>query len=124
MNNVANTLEPNPINSDDSQPALWDLVIKDFNRLYIGSEKTKSAVSILMKERDAFGHKKYSIHLKIHNGRNFLNDSAQEAYDLIVYLRGAIEENKHPEKRDVLEEIYKDTLNTIVKLYEISELEK
>ena len=64
--------QPDPI-PNDSKP-VWELVIED------------------MKKRDTFGRKKYGTPLQINNGRNFLQDAYEELLDLIVYLRGAIEE--------------------------------
>lgn len=55
---------------------IWDLVIQD------------------MKQRDADGAKKYGTHLQAFNGRNPLVDAYQEALDLVVYLRQAIEEQR------------------------------
>lgn len=40
------------------------------------------------------GNKKYGEPLKAHNGRNALWDAYQEALDLAMYLRQAIEEQK------------------------------
>ncbi len=55
---------------------VWEMVIED------------------MKERDNFGRERYGTPLQIHNSRSFLVDAYQEALDLVVYLRGLIEENK------------------------------
>lgn len=67
-----NTPEPAP-RANDSRP-IWDLVIED------------------MKARDAAGRQKYGTPLQAHNGRDPLVDAYQEALDLVVYLRQAIEE--------------------------------
>jgi hypothetical protein len=58
----------------------WELVIAD------------------MKARDNLGRAGYGTALQPHNGRNSLVDAYQEALDLAVYLRNAIEEQKarHP----------------------------
>lgn len=69
-----NKPEPAPI-PNKSRP-VWELVIED------------------MKARDQFGREKYKTPLQAHNGRDFLVDAYQEALDLCVYLRGAIEERK------------------------------
>lgn len=53
---------------------IWDLVVED------------------MKKRDAFGKSKYGVHLQAFNGRDVLQDAYEEALDLCVYLRQAIEE--------------------------------
>jgi hypothetical protein len=64
--------EPPPIAND--RAAVWDLVIAD------------------MRERDATGRAKYGTPLQVRNGRDALVDAYQEALDLVVYLRQAIEE--------------------------------
>lgn len=58
----------------NNKPAVWDLVIAD------------------MRERDTVGRQRYGTPLQPHNGRDMLVDAYQEALDLVVYLRGAIEE--------------------------------
>jgi hypothetical protein len=69
-----NTPEPPPIRT--SGRTIWDLVIED------------------MKARDASGREKYGTPLQAHNGRDALVDAYQEALDLAVYLRQAIEERE------------------------------
>lgn len=64
--------QPDPIPTDG--PAIWDLVIQD------------------MKDRDAKGRKAYGVPLQAHNGRDPLRDAYEEALDLAVYLRQALEE--------------------------------
>lgn len=66
--------QPPPIPSD--RAAVWDLVIAD------------------MHERDAVGRERYGTPLQPHNGRDALVDAYQEALDLVVYLRQAIEERR------------------------------
>ena len=70
-----NTPQPMPI--PNTHPAVWDLVIAD------------------MAERDQIGVQKYGTRLQPHNGRDFLVDAYQESLDLVVYLRGEIEQRKH-----------------------------
>lgn len=72
----ANRPEPAPIPSD--RPAIWTLVVED------------------MTERDRIGTAKYGTPLQAHNGRDALKDAYQEALDLVVYLRQAIEERRQP----------------------------
>lgn len=43
-------------------------------------------------ERSAAGTRKYGTKLRAHNGRDALVDAYQEALDLCMYLRQAIEE--------------------------------
>lgn len=64
--------EPAPI-PNDRVPS-WHLVIKD------------------MESRNAFGVAKYGTPLQAFNGRDALKDAYEEALDLCVYLRTAMEE--------------------------------
>lgn len=54
--------------------AIWDLVIED------------------MRQRDALGCRRYGKRLTANNGRDALRDAYEEALDLAVYLRQAIQE--------------------------------
>jgi hypothetical protein len=65
---------PQPAPRQAAGPAIWSLVIED------------------MRERDALGRARYGTALQAHNGRDALVDAYQEALDLVVYLRQAIEE--------------------------------
>ncbi len=60
----------------ESKGDCWKLVIKD------------------MEERRLHGIEKYGTALQAHNGRDPLIDAYQEALDLCVYLRQALEERK------------------------------
>lgn len=62
--------------SQPSQGDMWLEVIKD------------------MEARRLHGIKKYGVPVQPHNGRDPLVDAYQEALDLCVYLRQAIEERK------------------------------
>ncbi len=64
--------QPPPVPND--RPAVWELVIAD------------------MQDRDRVGRARYGTPLQPHNGRDALVDAYQEALDLVVYLRQAIEE--------------------------------
>lgn len=55
---------------------IWELVIAD------------------MRERDRVGRERYGTPLQAHNGRDALQDAYEEALDLAVYLRQAIEEKR------------------------------
>lgn len=55
---------------------IWELVVAD------------------MQERDRVGRARYGTPLQAHNGRDALVDAYQEALDLVVYLRQAIEERE------------------------------
>lgn len=65
--------EQSPPISNASTP-IWDLVIAD------------------MHERDHVGRQRYGTPLQAGNGRDALIDAYEEALDLVVYLRQAIEE--------------------------------
>ena len=62
--------EPKP---NDSRP-IWELVIED------------------MQSRDHVGRERYGTPLQANNGRDSLRDAYEEALDLAVYLKTAIEE--------------------------------
>lgn len=72
-----NAPQPTPVPTRG--PAIWDLVIED------------------MRARDASGAAKYGTRLQAHNGRDALVDAYQEALDLAVYLRQALEERRAPD---------------------------
>lgn len=67
-------MQPDPIQNEGQ--AIWHLVIAD------------------MKARDALGRQRYGTPLQAFNGRDALQDAYEEALDLAVYLRQAIEERK------------------------------
>lgn len=68
--------------ADDEQPEprpttgrpVWELVVED------------------MHARDRLGRRRYGVPLQAGNGRDALRDAYEEALDLVVYLRQAIEE--------------------------------
>jgi hypothetical protein len=64
-----------PPRPSDRRP-IWELVVED------------------MQERDRVGRQRYGTPLQAHNGRDALVDAYQEALDLAVYLRQAIEERE------------------------------
>jgi hypothetical protein len=75
-------MDETEINAEQPNPAvnvstpIWDLVIAD------------------MRARDRVGRQCYGTPLQAHNGRDALVDAYQEALDLVVYLRQAIEERE------------------------------
>lgn len=69
-------LAPQPPPQPTTGRPIWDLVIED------------------MRARDLQGRAKYGVPLQANNGRDPLMDAYQEALDLCVYLRQAIEERK------------------------------
>jgi hypothetical protein len=74
MSTAINQHEPAPT-PNDSKP-IRDLVIED------------------MRDRDRVGRERYGTPLQANNGRDALVDAYQEALDLVVYLRQAIEERR------------------------------
>lgn len=64
--------QPPPLHND--RPAIADLVLED------------------VAERKRIGIERYGTPLQAHNGRDALVDAYQEALDLVMYLRQAIEE--------------------------------
>ena len=58
----------------NASPYIQDMVIQD------------------IEARKALGVRKYGTALQAHNGRNMLLDAYEEALDLCIYLRGALEE--------------------------------
>lgn len=68
------TDQPPPV-PNGTKP-VWELVMTD------------------MAERDRVGRERYGTPLQTHNGRDALVDAYQEALDLVVYLRQAIEERR------------------------------
>jgi hypothetical protein len=64
--------QPPPV--PNARRPVWELVIED------------------MRERDRVGRREYGTPLQPFNGRDALVDAYQEALDLAVYLRQAIEE--------------------------------
>jgi hypothetical protein len=69
-----NKSQPSPTASN-SRP-IWELVVAD------------------MLDRDHVGRQRYGTPLQANNGRDALLDAYQEALDLVVYLRQAIEERR------------------------------
>ena len=74
------TEQPAPV-PNETRP-VWELVIED------------------MRARDAQGRARYGTPLQVGNGRDMLADAYQEALDLVVYLRAAIEETRRAEERN------------------------
>lgn len=67
-------IEDQPPPTRNESTPIWDLVISD------------------MRKRDSVGRERYGTPLQANNGRDALVDAYQEALDLVVYLRQAIEE--------------------------------
>ena len=72
MKNTQIKDQPSPTKTQGA--AIWDLVTSD------------------MRDRDKVGRERYGTPLQTNNGRDALVDAYQEALDLVVYLRQAIEE--------------------------------
>ena len=96
--------EPAPIRTDE--PHIWDLVIEDIQIKAIAG--LREPIIADMRARDAMGFERYGAHLQASNGRNPLVHAYQEALDLTVYLRQALERG-YP-----VDEIYHRSLGTVV----------
>lgn len=72
----ANMSVPEPVPNTEAGKMIYPLVLKD------------------IEDRVKFGKLKYGTELHAHNGRNPLVDAYQEAIDLVMYLRQAIEEDE------------------------------
>lgn len=86
--------QPPPRDRSDLVPA-WELVIKDFTEKFLGRNSDPQAVSDVISDmtaRDKTGRERYGVPLTAYNGRDQLVDGYQEALDLSVYLRAALEE--------------------------------
>ncbi len=59
-----------------------------------GRESIQSMVRDDLRERERLGIERYGTELYPHNGRDALQDAYEEALDLALYLRQAIEERK------------------------------
>jgi hypothetical protein len=71
-----NVNKPEPPPAANNSTPIWEMVIAD------------------MQERDRVGRQRYGTPLQANNGRDALLDAYQEALDLVVYLRQAIEERQ------------------------------
>ncbi len=72
-----------------------------------------------MKEREAFGQKKYNSFVTVYNNRNLLQESYEEILDLCVYLKGHILRlQKASEVPSVWQEVMRD-LEELTKGYTV-----
>lgn len=77
MSDVRDPDRDQPLPVVNARPFVQDLVMAD------------------IEERRQFGIRKYGTALQAGNGRDMLRDAYEEALDLVIYLRGAIEERDH-----------------------------
>lgn len=113
--------QPPPAARPDLKPA-WEQVITDYTARYNLSiiardvsssiDPTNAIRDVLddMAARDATGRERYGVPLTAYNGRDQLVDAYQEALDLSVYLRAAMEEGLQ------VRDVYESTLDNITKL--------
>jgi hypothetical protein len=92
-----NLVAPEPAPIPTTGPAVWDLVRADV-AAQLGPGAIRDAMLDDMAERDRVGRVRYGTPLQTGNGRDALVDAYQEALDLCVYLRQAVEEGA-PEQR-------------------------
>lgn len=65
-----------------------------------------------IEQRKQYGLNKYDSLLQTFNGRNFLQDAYEEVQDLIVYLKGSLEEQR------IVALLFRDVLKGYVHLYD------
>jgi hypothetical protein len=98
--------EPAPTRNDSAH--VQPQVIEDVQRIY-SNDDVKALVEAL-EARYQLGMQKYGTGLQPGNGRDVLNDSLQEAIDLVNYLKQGVLEEKLPEW------LYLDALRIVVDL--------
>lgn len=103
--------QPPPAARPDLIPA-WEQVIENYRKLNSTSLHTAVVRDVLddMTARDMIGRERYGVPLTAYNGRDQLVDAYQEALDLSVYLRAAMEEGLP------VSDVYWSTLDNITKL--------
>ena len=77
MSDVRDPETDQPLPEKNDRPFIQDLVIAD------------------IEDRKALGIRKYGTLLQSGNGRDMLLDAYQEALDLVIYLRGLLDEREH-----------------------------
>ncbi|RKH13779.1 hypothetical protein D7X74_21260 [Corallococcus sp. CA047B] len=113
-------LKPQPAPAANDKAAVWDLVAQDLEqdegRLAAGPMPSRpwaerhvvALVRADAKARDVYGREHYGTPLQAGNGRDALVDAYQEALDLAVYLRQALEEQREsaftPDRQDYVVE--------------------
>lgn len=106
---------PQPAPIPNGGTPVWDLVIDDVTGFY--NAAVNADVKADMRARDALGRARYGTPLQTNNGRNALQDAYEEALDLVVYLRQAIEERDEAEYGLTdLCAIYRRSLRTVGEL--------
>lgn len=125
MGDIADyTDQPRPVSVKHAVSA-HDLVMVDLRKFYKHMDGLNSAVEF-MQERKDFGLIKYGVVLHADNGRNYPKDIADEAGDLVAYLRVFLE--RHPEVGDIYWDQYMNVLYFFVKLcgdrFELEKLDR
>ena len=118
------TDQPRPVVVENAVSA-HDLVMADLNRFFSSMAGRQDAVDF-MQERKDFGLTKYGVVLHADNGRNYPKDIADEAGDLVAYLRVFLE--RHPEIGDIYWDQYISVLHFFVKFcgdrFELEKLDR
>jgi len=96
---VADHSEPRPT-PNDSAPIV-ELVLLDV---------TDPLVRADLVARSEIGLERYGVLLQAHNGRDALRDAYEEALDLVMYLRQAVEEASNVAARHFPHVIYEGAL--------------
>jgi len=105
--------QPTPVATDG--PSMHDLVISQLRDAYHepAQERYEALIRVL-RERRVLGLERYGTILQASNGRDFLRDALDEVVDLVVYLRGAIQEYEPPPAW--LRVAYANSVNTALEL--------
>lgn len=96
--------QPSPV-ANTSAPII-DRVMADL-RIHVGDERdepfyddsdregvsVRGLVGVDLLDRAELGRQRYGVYLQAGNGRDALRDAYEEALDLVMYLRQAIEES-------------------------------
>lgn len=81
------------VNENEPAPKAGVGCIQDLVALSFGDlDATRVAIVADIQARKELGLKKYGTVLQAFNGRNAMMDAYQEALDLVMYLRQALEE--------------------------------
>lgn len=107
----ANTDQPKP-GADSSGAAVWDLILLDPGL----PEWLRADVEA----RDRLGAERYGQRLRVHNGRDALLDSYQEALDLWVYLSQSLLRAQHAMSADEATAVFARAL--ALKVHSVREL--
>lgn len=90
-----------------ASPPIIELVLRD-----VADERVRADLLA----RSEIWRKRYGLLLQAHNGRDALQDAYEEAFDLVMYLRQASEEEQGLLERCVRLELYSNALAFVAQL--------